>query len=160
MEAWLFLYQWTDSDAQRLIWEYSADCISWLEQAAALWNLEVQKNIRRLSSLPKFPAHKHQHSNHLPTSANSNSPIPLSINSKMFSKSLLATAAVVFFAAQAAAAPSAMAGSNIEASSNESRAVQIAPDAINACNCPNNCQHKLGDSCKFYKEGYIITAGK
>lgn len=79
----------------------------------------------------------------------------------MFFKTLLATTTVALFAAQAVAAPSAMTGNEVKASSdNEARAALIAPDAINACNCPNNCQHKLGDSCKFYKEGYVVTASK
>ncbi|KAI9720866.1 MAG: hypothetical protein M1812_002705 [Candelaria pacifica] len=26
----------------------------------------------------------------------------------------------------------------------------IATNAVAACNCPNNCSHKAGDSCKYY----------
>ncbi|KFH48093.1 hypothetical protein ACRE_009950 [Hapsidospora chrysogenum ATCC 11550] len=29
-------------------------------------------------------------------------------------------------------------------------AILIATDAYYACNCPNNCGHKEGSSCKFY----------
>jgi hypothetical protein len=80
----------------------------------------------------------------------------------MFFKSLLAATTVAFFAAQAAAAPSASTGDEVKAvnSNIEARAVLIAPDSIDACNCPNNCQHKLGTSCKFYKEGNIISGCK
>ncbi|EDU50946.1 hypothetical protein PtrSN002B_011038 [Pyrenophora tritici-repentis] len=76
----------------------------------------------------------------------------------MFFKSLIATATVAFFAAQAAAAPSAMTGTEMEAPNNDVRGVLIAPDATNACNCPNNCRHRVGDSCKFYQQGYVVTA--
>lgn len=77
----------------------------------------------------------------------------------MFFKTLLATTTVALFAVQAVAAPSVMT-SNEVATDNTARAVQIAPNAISACNCPNNCRHRVGDSCKFYKEGYVVTASK
>lgn len=78
----------------------------------------------------------------------------------MFFKTLLATTAVALFAAQAMAAPPATTNSEVKAVLNETRDVRIAPDAISACNCPNNCRHRLGDSCKFYREGYILTRSK
>ena len=78
----------------------------------------------------------------------------------MFFRSLLAATTVAFFAAQAAGAPSFITSDEVKAvsSNNEARAALIAPDAINACNCPNNCRHKFGSSCKFYREGNVITA--
>ncbi|KAF3029565.1 hypothetical protein E8E12_000112, partial [Didymella heteroderae] len=78
----------------------------------------------------------------------------------MFFKTFLATTTAAFFAAQASAAPSAMTGNEVNAASSniEARAALIAPDAINACNCSNNCQHKLGSGCKFYREGNVISA--
>ncbi|KAF2992908.1 hypothetical protein E8E13_000141 [Curvularia kusanoi] len=78
----------------------------------------------------------------------------------MFFKTLLATTTVVFFAAQVSAMPSAIMGNEVEVVSDNvgARAALIAPDAINACNCPNNCRHKLGSSCKFYREGNVISA--
>ncbi|KAJ3981003.1 hypothetical protein F5890DRAFT_1538165 [Lentinula detonsa] len=36
----------------------------------------------------------------------------------------------------------------------------IAPDPDSACRCPNNCQHKLGDSCAFYQDGNVINGGQ
>ena len=71
----------------------------------------------------------------------------------MFFESFLVTTTVAIFAAQAAAAPSVITGNEMEAFSNEARTVQIAKDNINACNCPDNCKHKIGSSCKFYREG-------
>ncbi|KAJ4373431.1 hypothetical protein N0V86_007569 [Didymella sp. IMI 355093] len=78
----------------------------------------------------------------------------------MFFKTLLATTTVAFFAAQASATPLAMTGNEVNAANSniDTRAALIAPDAINACNCPNNCRHKIGDSCKFYREGNVVTA--
>ncbi|KAI0742588.1 hypothetical protein C8Q80DRAFT_1273221 [Daedaleopsis nitida] len=29
-------------------------------------------------------------------------------------------------------------------------AALIATDPVSACNCPNNCSHKAGSSCKFF----------
>ncbi|PKX91117.1 uncharacterized protein P174DRAFT_284701 [Aspergillus novofumigatus IBT 16806] len=29
-------------------------------------------------------------------------------------------------------------------------AIQIATSPYYACNCPNNCKHKQGSSCKYY----------
>lgn len=80
----------------------------------------------------------------------------------MFFKTLLATTTVAFFAAQASAAPSATTSNGVNTTSNniEARAALIAPDAIDACNCPNNCKHKLGSGCKFYREGNVISASK
>jgi hypothetical protein len=80
----------------------------------------------------------------------------------MFPKSLLAATAVAFFAVQAAAAPPVMTGDEVKAVNNNdvARAAMIAQDSISACNCPNNCQHKLGSSCKFYKKGNVISASK
>ncbi|KAH8885471.1 hypothetical protein GQ53DRAFT_828875 [Thozetella sp. PMI_491] len=36
-------------------------------------------------------------------------------------------------------------------------AVLIAPDPVAACNCPNNCKHHLGSSCKFYSNGNVLS---
>ena len=36
----------------------------------------------------------------------------------------------------------------------------IAPDPDSACRCPNNCEHKFGDSCKFFDEGNIVEGGE
>ncbi|KAI2611689.1 uncharacterized protein GGS25DRAFT_205635 [Hypoxylon fragiforme] len=32
----------------------------------------------------------------------------------------------------------------------DARAAMIATDPYYACNCPNNCKHKQGSSCKYY----------
>ncbi|KAI1399916.1 hypothetical protein F4819DRAFT_488144 [Hypoxylon fuscum] len=32
----------------------------------------------------------------------------------------------------------------------DDRAALVATDAYSACNCPNNCEKKAGDKCKFY----------
>ncbi|KAI1391655.1 uncharacterized protein F4822DRAFT_192425 [Hypoxylon trugodes] len=43
-------------------------------------------------------------------------------------------------------------GVAIDTSSNEARDVLgalIAPDPTSACNCPNNCSHHAGSSCKY-----------
>ncbi|KAF2153537.1 hypothetical protein K461DRAFT_293795 [Myriangium duriaei CBS 260.36] len=37
------------------------------------------------------------------------------------------------------------------------RATLIAPDPTSACNCPKNCSHHAGSSCKFYRNGNVIT---
>ncbi|KAF2789878.1 hypothetical protein K505DRAFT_327945 [Melanomma pulvis-pyrius CBS 109.77] len=57
----------------------------------------------------------------------------------MFFKNIIAVATVALFAGQAMSA------------------VMIAPDPISACNCPNNCQHKVGSSCKFYSQGNTLS---
>ncbi len=36
----------------------------------------------------------------------------------------------------------------------------IAPDPNSACRCPDNCRHKFGDSCKFYKNGNTLEVGQ
>ncbi|KAK6066487.1 hypothetical protein SCUP234_03993 [Seiridium cupressi] len=42
-------------------------------------------------------------------------------------------------------------GAAIDKSSEvEARAALVATDAYSACNCPNNCKHARGDSCKYY----------
>jgi hypothetical protein len=80
----------------------------------------------------------------------------------MFFKTLLAATTVAFFTAQAAGAPSFMTGDGAKAirSNDNTMGVLIAPDSIDACNCPNNCQHKVGNSCKFYRQGNVIAASK
>jgi hypothetical protein len=138
--------------------ESTADFISWFRRAAEILGV---KNYKRLKFTLKF-----QFTNICIPTINLQQQDPYSlvrtfINFNMFYKFLLATTTVAIFAAQAAAAPSVKTGSEMKASSNnDSRAVFIAPDAIDACNCPDDCQHKLGDSCKFYKEGNIVTASR
>ncbi|KAF1959723.1 hypothetical protein CC80DRAFT_489823 [Byssothecium circinans] len=65
----------------------------------------------------------------------------------MFSKTVIVAAISALFASQAIAAAVSM----------DERAAMIAPDPIAACNCPNNCRHKNGSSCKFYDNGNTIS---
>ncbi|KAI1169506.1 hypothetical protein F4777DRAFT_584857 [Nemania sp. FL0916] len=38
--------------------------------------------------------------------------------------------------------------------------IRIATDPEAACNCPNNCDHELDDSCKFYEtDSGIVQTG-
>ncbi|KAI1317713.1 hypothetical protein F5Y16DRAFT_406564 [Xylariaceae sp. FL0255] len=40
------------------------------------------------------------------------------------------------------------------------RAILIATDPEAACNCPNNCDHELDSSCKFYEtDSSIVQTG-
>ncbi|KAI2603691.1 hypothetical protein GGR54DRAFT_644543 [Hypoxylon sp. NC1633] len=41
-------------------------------------------------------------------------------------------------------------GAAIDTPANEARAALTATDPYYACNCPNNCSHKAGSSCKYY----------
>ena len=89
----------------------------------------------------------------------------------MLFKATLASAATLLFAAQAMGA-TMNTGSDLDA-----RAVLVATDkgkrisillsntfrdrfyvltcllTVSACNCPNNCSHKAGSSCKYRKDG-------
>ncbi|KAK8101884.1 uncharacterized protein PG998_006706 [Apiospora kogelbergensis] len=65
----------------------------------------------------------------------------------MLFKATLASAATLLFAAQAMGA-TMNTGSDLDA-----RAVLVATDKVSACNCPNNCSHKAGSSCKYRKDG-------
>lgn len=114
------------------------------------WGL---KSIRRLNS-PKL---NHLHS---PVHFKLLSFKPIVFN--MFFKTLLTTAIVAFFAAQATAAPAAVTANEVNAVNVdvEARAAMIAHSAFDACNCPKNCLHKLGSRCRFYRDGHVISASK
>ncbi|KAK8024403.1 hypothetical protein PG993_012469 [Apiospora rasikravindrae] len=62
-------------------------------------------------------------------------------------RAALASAAALFFAAQTMGA-ALDTGSDLD-----TRAVLIATDKYTACNCPNNCSHKSGSSCKYRQDG-------
>ncbi|KAF2650070.1 hypothetical protein K491DRAFT_697596 [Lophiostoma macrostomum CBS 122681] len=34
--------------------------------------------------------------------------------------------------------------------------IRTAHNAVDACNCPNNCSHHAGSSCAFYDNGNTI----
>ncbi|KAG6008294.1 hypothetical protein E4U43_000183 [Claviceps pusilla] len=61
------------------------------------------------------------------------------------------SAVAVFFANQAMAAPGQDVTSLNDVSARADQGSIIATDAFFACNCPNNCSHKYGSSCKYYK---------
>ncbi|KAK7947031.1 uncharacterized protein PG986_011352 [Apiospora aurea] len=65
----------------------------------------------------------------------------------MLFRAALASAAALLFAAQTMGAALDI-GSDLDA-----RAALIATDKYTACNCPNNCSHKAGSSCKYRKDG-------
>ncbi|KAH8905246.1 hypothetical protein BR93DRAFT_970051 [Coniochaeta sp. PMI_546] len=62
----------------------------------------------------------------------------------MLFKSIIAPVTAVLFVGQAIAA-AVETGNQIQ-----ERAAQIATDPVSACNCPNNCSHKKGSSCRYY----------
>ncbi|KAG6034676.1 hypothetical protein E4U41_006461 [Claviceps citrina] len=66
---------------------------------------------------------------------------------------ILSAAAVLLLADHATAAPNSY---NVTArhegvSARAEMQIMIATDPYFACNCPNNCSHKNGSSCKYYK---------
>ncbi|KAK6855598.1 hypothetical protein PG995_007749 [Apiospora arundinis] len=64
----------------------------------------------------------------------------------MLVRAALASAAALLFAAQTMGAAIDI-GSDLD-----TRAALIAPDKYNACQCPNNCSHKEGSSCKYKRD--------
>ncbi|KAG5984640.1 hypothetical protein E4U55_003861 [Claviceps digitariae] len=64
----------------------------------------------------------------------------------------LLSAAAVLLIPQALAAPSQDVTERSDGvSARAEAAIAIATDPYFACNCPNNCSHKYGSSCKYYK---------
>ncbi|OTA99232.1 hypothetical protein M426DRAFT_16636 [Hypoxylon sp. CI-4A] len=53
------------------------------------------------------------------------------------------SAATLLFANQAM-------GAAVDTRAVDPRAALIATDAFSACNCPNNCDHSAGSSCKYH----------
>jgi hypothetical protein len=95
----------------------------------------------------------------------------------LFKATTIVSAAALFFAGQAMAAPSQdmatrnedVATRSEDVAARDEMAILIATDPCGysrelscvswmltfdtdfACNCPNNCSHKKGSSCKYYK---------
>ncbi|KAK9414997.1 hypothetical protein SUNI508_10602 [Seiridium unicorne] len=61
----------------------------------------------------------------------------------MLFKSVIISA-ITLFSANGVMAAAINPGSEVDA-----RAALTATDAYSACNCPNNCKHKYGGSCKY-----------
>ncbi|KAF2645013.1 hypothetical protein P280DRAFT_514471 [Massarina eburnea CBS 473.64] len=72
----------------------------------------------------------------------------------MYSKTIVLAAISALFATQAIGASINV---NARSVSVEERAALIAADPVAACNCPGNCKHKNGDSCKFYENGNTLS---
>ncbi|OIW34636.1 hypothetical protein CONLIGDRAFT_626667 [Coniochaeta ligniaria NRRL 30616] len=75
----------------------------------------------------------------------------------MLFKSIIAPATALLFAGQA------FAGAVEAGNQMQERTAQIATDPVSACNCPNNCSHKSGSSCKYYSgpsDSSPIDSGK
>ncbi|KAF2797315.1 hypothetical protein K505DRAFT_358518 [Melanomma pulvis-pyrius CBS 109.77] len=78
----------------------------------------------------------------------------------MFYKIFFAAATIALFASQAVGAPADMNVPEARDVTNlapNARAVLIAANPIAACNCPDNCQHNVGDSCAFYHHGNVLN---
>ncbi|KAG5933210.1 hypothetical protein E4U60_004620 [Claviceps pazoutovae] len=65
--------------------------------------------------------------------------------------STVLSAVAVLLANQAVAAPGQDVTPRDEVSARAEMAAMIATDPYFACNCPNNCKHKEGTSCRYYK---------
>ncbi|KAK7992374.1 hypothetical protein PG988_001168 [Apiospora saccharicola] len=58
-------------------------------------------------------------------------------------------------------ASSAMGAAVAPAGQVDTREINVATDPVSACNCPNNCSHKNGSSCKFWSsDGGHQISGK
>jgi hypothetical protein len=77
----------------------------------------------------------------------------VAISIKMYFKNIIAAATVALFAGQAMGAaliatdPSVFPSTSLQA---KQSILIFLPIVVSACNCPNNCSHKAGSSCKFY----------
>ncbi|KAG6188071.1 hypothetical protein E4U10_005341 [Claviceps purpurea] len=65
--------------------------------------------------------------------------------------STVLSAVAVLLANQAVAAPGQDVTPRDEVSARAEMGAMIATDPYFACNCPNNCSHKEGSSCRYYK---------
>ncbi|CCE29619.1 uncharacterized protein CPUR_03466 [Claviceps purpurea 20.1] len=64
--------------------------------------------------------------------------------------STVLSAVAVLLANQAVAAPGQDVMPRDEVSARAEMAAMIATDPFFACNCPNNCKHNEGTSCRYY----------